>query len=588
MKWVLLGALVAAACGDDGNAVVPDARLEGFDQPDIVCPGGPKCMSAGDGALKVGVAKRIWTPQDFETFTDENMDRQWQKTEPFTDKNGNGKFDGVWLFGGGRAAEGVTTDVEVRAMAVVECDKTIVVAYIDCVGLFDGDMDAIRNDPALASLDIDHIVIGSTHAHDAPDTAGIWGPDVGISGRQQFVIDVLQAKAVEAIHEAVTNVQPAQMIIASTKTLNEAGNTQSRTDDWFKDIRDPVIFDPTVTIARFVKVGNPNETIGTLVNWADHPEVAHFDDTVPATITAHYPHWLREHIENGVLASESKYATTDIPGLGGITVFVQGALGGQIGSLRGTHPPGPGGVPVTKTSHAMDQAVGTNLAAVALNALNQTGESTSELPLSFKSAKFWARVDNLGIQVYQILGILGPTETGGYNPDDPIDVGNEPWIALRSDYVQIGPFGLVTVPGELHPELWVGGYDGSWSFGWPTQWGECADNGAQCELGTNAGCGASVICNAKPNAPDLTTAPKGPYMRDLVLAHDGVRYPAVAGLAENYIGYIVPMYNFVLATSGPWLNEAEGDHYEEVYALSTIVEQHVIHPILELLKYRKK
>src|SRR6476659_9243125 len=166
MKWVLLGALVAAACGDDGNAVVPDARLEGFDQPDIVCPGGPKCKTAGDGALKVGVAKRTWTPQNFETFTDENMDRQWQKTEPFTDKNGNGKFDGVWLFGGGRAAEGVTTDVEVRAMAFVEGDMTIVVAYIDCVGMFDGDMDAIRNDPALASLNIDHIVIGATHAHD--------------------------------------------------------------------------------------------------------------------------------------------------------------------------------------------------------------------------------------------------------------------------------------------------------------------------------------------------------------------------------------------------------------------------------------
>ena len=48
------------------------------------------------------------------------------------------------------------------------------------------------------------------------------------------------------------------------------------------------------------------------------------------------------------------------------------------------------------------------------------------------------------------------------------------------------------------------------------------------------------------------------------------------------------MYNFVLATSGAWLNEAEGDHYEEVYALSTLVEQHVVHPILELLKYRKK
>jgi hypothetical protein len=76
-------------------------------------------------------------------------------------------------------------------------------------------------------------------------------------------------------------------------------------------------------------------------------------------------------------------------------------------------------------------------------------------------------------------------------------------------------------------------------------------------------------------------------MRDLVLAHDGVRYPVVAGLAEDYVGYIVPAYNFVLATTGPWLNEAEGDHYEEVYCLSPDAERHIVDPTLELLKYRR-
>jgi hypothetical protein len=582
---MVVAALVLCACGDDGGAkVIPDARLEGFDEPDIVCPGGPTCASSGDGQLKVGVGKRVWTPQNFETFTDENNDRQWQSTEPFDDKNGNGKFDGVWLFGGGRAALGVTTDVEVRAMAFVEGDMTFVLCYVDAVGMFAGDMDNIRNHPLLANLDIDHVMIGSTHAHDAPDVAGIWGPEVGVTGRQQFVIDVLYQQAAEAIKEAVESVQPAQLVIASTKTLNDVNDPNSRTDDWFKDIRDPVIFDPTLTIARFVKVGSPSETIGTLVNWADHPEVAHFDDTVPATITAHYPHWLRDHVENGVTTAESKYAEQDLAGLGGMTLFVQGALGGQIGSLRGTHPPGPGGVPVTKTSHAMDEAIGTNAAARALTVLRDTGETASDLPLSFKSARFWARVDNLGIQVYQLLGILGPHEVGGYDKDAPLDEDNAPWLSLRSVYVQIGPLGIITVPGELHPELWVGGYDGSWSFGWPLQWGQCADNGQQCENATQ--CNQGVACNPKPNAPNLAEAPQPPYMRDLVLAHDGVRYPVVAGLAEDFTGYIVPMYNFVLATTGAWLNEAEGDHYEEVYALSQEVERHIVHPILQLLKYR--
>ena len=56
-------------------------------------------------------------------------------------------------------------------------------------------------------------------------------------------------------------------------------------------------------------------------------------------------------------------------------------------------------------------------------------------------------------------------------------------------------------------------------------------------------------------------------MRDLVLAHAGVRYPMCAGLGEDYIGYIVPAYNYALDPADPYIVEAEGDHYEEVYSL---------------------
>ncbi len=555
--------LVACGGGDNKPDAGVDARLEGFDQPDIVCPGGPDCGSAGDGVLKVGVGKRIYTPQNFETYTDENMDRQYQSSEPYTDKNGNHKFDGVWLFGGGRAAQGVNTDVEARAMAFIEGDMTFVILYIDAIGLLAGDMDIIRKDPALAGLNIDHILIGATHAHDGPDVVGLWGPTATATGRQPFVLQSLYTASVAAIKDAVTTAQPAQLVIASTKLINDPANAQSKTDDFNKDIRDPVIFDPTLTIARFVKASAPNETIGTIVNWADHPEVSHFDDSVEAKITAHYPHWLRQHIEDGVLTTESKYALQNLAGIGGVTIFVQGALGGQIGSIRGTHPPGPGGVPVTMESSAMDQALGTNAAAKALTALQTTGESVSDLPLSFKSAAYNARIENTFFHVAFLISLLGPHPLVGYDPDQAIDEGNYPWLPIRATFVQIGPLGLVTAPGELHPELWVGGYDGvNWTWGWP------------------------LFDSTKPNLPKFDEAPKPPYMRDLVLAHPGVRYPVLAGLAEDYVGYIVPAYNYALDPNDPYIVEAEGDHYEEVYSLGPLCEQHVVHPILELLRYR--
>ena len=542
----------------------PDAGgLDGFKGPDLVCPGDPACASEGDGVLHVGAAKRSYTPQNFETYTDENNDREWQSDEPYNDLNGNGKFDGVWLFGGGRAAIAVKTEVEARALAFRQGDTSVAIVYIDSVGLLAGDLDMIRNHPDVAGLGLDHVIIGATHAHDTPDTVGLWGPTATSTGRQPFVLTVLYAAAAAAVKEAVATAQPAIMTIASTKLINDPANPGARTDDWNKDIRDPVIFDPSITIARFTRADSPSTTIGTLVNWANHPEVSHFSPTDGSEITAHYPHWLRAHVEQGVLATESKYAAANLPGLGGITVFVQGALGGQIGSLRGTHPPGPDGTPLTTVGHAMDQAIGTNAAARALTALAQSGESASDLPLRLKTAAFNARIDNIYFHVGFIIGIIGPHELIGYDPSEPIDEGNLPWLPLRATYLQIGPLGLVTVPGELHPELWVGGYDGSWTWGWP------------------------LHDSTKMNPPRFAEAPQPPYMRDLVLAHEGVRYPVVAGLAQDYIGYVVPAYNYALDLQNPYIVEAEGDHYEEVYSLGPQVEEHAIHPVLELLRFRR-
>jgi len=567
MRHVLLASMVmsAAACGGGSktpDAAPPDARLVGFDQPDFVCPGDPQCATAGDGVLYVGAGKQTFTPEITETWTDEDGDGEYDSNEPFVDTNGNGKFDGVWLFGGNHPAVAVRDDLEARALAFREGDITIAVVYIDEIGFLLGDIDRVRTSPELAGLDIDHIIVGSTHVHSSPDTIGIWGVSEFTSGRIEPYIDGIVTKAARAVKDAIADLQPAQMQIASTLLINDPTDPNSQTDRWVKDIRDPIIFDPTLTIARFVKTSDPTQTIGTLVNWADHPELAYFDGG-PALVSADYPHWLRDKIENGVLTTEVAGLAADLPGLGGITVFAQGALGGQIGSLRGTAPLDAQGNPITTgPSHLMAQAVGTNAARRALEAL-ATGEDVTDLPLSARSATFDARIDNRGFQVAILIGLLSAHPTVGYNPDEELGPDNAPWLPLRSTYLQIGPLGLVTAPGELHPELWVGGYDGSWSWGWP------------------------IEDTTKPNTADLSTAPQPPYLRDLVLANPGVQYPILAGLAEDYIGYIVPSYNYVLHPTNPYLDEADGDHYEEVYSLSPEVEAQAVHPILDLVAYRR-
>ena len=116
------------------------------------------------------------------------------------------------------------------------------------------------------------------------------------------------------------------------------------------------------------------------------------------------------------------------------------------------------------------------------------------------------------------------------------------------------------------------------------QRGQCADTGRSA----NARAATRRRVHPKPNLPDFDEAPKPPYMRDLVLAHDGVRYPVLAGLAEDYIGYIVPAYNYVLDPERPVHQRGRGRPLRRgLLAVGPHVEQHAIHPILQLLQYRK-
>jgi hypothetical protein len=560
-------ALLTACGGDDGAQPADagvDARLEGFDQPDDVCPGASHCTSTGDGVLHVGAGKRIFTPVITETFTDENMNGEYEDTEPFVDANGNGKFDAFWLFGGGRPANAVQTDLEARAVAFKQGDVLAVLVYVDAIGLLLGDIDGIRNDARVTALGVDHVIVGSIHAHDAVDTIGLWGPSPLATGYNPAYNQRLQNAAVEAIQDAVASLTPAQLAIAKTLVLNDPADPQSRTDRWNQDIRDPKIFDPTMTVARFVRTDNASATIATVVNWADHPEVSAFGDD-NLKISSHFVHWVRTVIEDGIPAGTyTNPPNAEIPGIGGITVYVQGALGGQIGSIRSTAPLDFAGVPMTDHSdgHLYERVLGTNLARRALEILSTESETVSELPLSYRTAKFHALVQNVGFQVAFIVDLLAPHELVGYDPNQTVGPGNEPWIPLRSTYLQVGPLAIVTSPGELHPELWVGGFDGSWSWGWP------------------------MLNTALANAPNLADAPQGPYLRDIVLANPGVEYPVLAGLAQDYIGYIVPAYNYVLHPSSPYIDEAEGEHYEETYSLGPLVERQVHDPVMDLAGWR--
>lgn len=537
------------AAGGDGGTAGAGAGGVGGATGGVGGAGGTGGDTGGTmvSPLSVGVGKQLINPTLVETeWDDANGDGYWDpQTETFTDTNNNGVFDATWIagFGNGRPAKGVNDALEVRAIAFRSQGVTAVICVLDVVGYFIDDMDLIRADPGVKALGIDHLLIGSTHVHEGVDTVGLWGPtqlDTGVSPEYQALT---RERAALAIEEAVNSLKPARMRVAQRLAVDPATNS---TLAYVNDTRDPIIYDPTVTIAQFVDDADPKQTIATLLHWAAHPEYSGSHNNM---LSADYVHWLRDVVESGVPAE-------GIDGLGGTSVFVQGALGGQVGPGGGVAPIGADGMPVQQAGLAKAEAAGTQVAKLALAALAEDGKDASSSDIVFRDKEIYGRVDNLGYQFLAGAGVI-QRPFYMYDPNQPIGPDNPPWARSEVSYLQVGPIGVVTAPGELHPELWVGGYDGSWSFG-------------------------QMILNETENAPDLNQAPAAPYLRELMLQNPGVEYPLVAGLTQDFLGYIVPSFNYVLDPDAPYFAEAAGDHYEETNSIGPLCEEHLQHPMMEL------
>jgi hypothetical protein len=120
------------------------------------------------GVLQVGVARRDITPlmDGYDPWVDADNNGKFEpgKGDTYTDKNGNGTFDFVWIagFGNNRPAKGVHDRLWARAIAFRNNGVTVVMVSLDSIGIFYDRFIAVRNmnDP---SLGIDHEMFYSLH-----------------------------------------------------------------------------------------------------------------------------------------------------------------------------------------------------------------------------------------------------------------------------------------------------------------------------------------------------------------------------------------------------------------------------------------
>lgn len=534
----------------------------------VICPGDPSgmCDFTDDAGLGVGFAAVDVSPTGYETWTDVDgngefqngldeyadcgLDRLCPGDDGYTapdEGEADGQFNALWLagFGNSRAMSGIGDPIWARATVLIQGETSIGLVSLDVVGWFYDEVlelrEAVRDD-----LELDHVIVSSTHVHEAPDTLGQWGQDTFRSGVNPTFMADIQAGITQALRQAKGSAMPADVYAGSRSIAPEEWDGTG-VNNVNLDTRDPNITDETVWVTHFVEAGT-FDVIGTWINFPNHPEASGSDNTL---LSSDFAHTLRTTVEEGAEQGPDGALT----GLGGVAIYFQGACGGMQTPLRNDVIDLDGTV---HTEHGLEKAyaAGRVTGYHALQAV-QTAALVEAPALSFRTRDLFVPVENELFQLAFNAGVFD-RQVYNYDPEILIDAWNRPDLLTEVSLVELGSISAITIPGELLPELAIGGYDGS-----------------------HTGPVAPIVGEGNPNPPDLAAAPAGPYLKDRMPGETKL----LLGLANDEIGYIVPDYNYQLDPNNPWWNEAEGDHYEETNSVGTEVRERIETALIALLEW---
>ena len=400
----------------------------------------------------------------------------------------------VWLAGylPSRTADGVHDDLWARAIVIEAGDMRVAICALDLVGLFHDDVIAIRGmlDPVLS---IDYTVIVSTHTHSGPDTMGLWGklPRTGV--RPEYNRRV-QTAAAEAITHAATTLVPVR-VRAATRTLSPEGI--------LADSRKPEVMDPELAVLE-LRRWDDRAAVATIVNWSCHPEVL---DPENRKVTSDFPHYLREGVEGGL-------ADPPLEGRGGICLFVPGSVGGLQTPLL-VDVVGPDGELRPEATFEKAQALGERLAAETLTLLGSIQEEDRiQGTLGARARTVHVPLQNSFFHFATKMGAIRRGMAEGRQ------------IRTEVGLLEVAGFPFLLVPGEIYPEIVVGGIE-------------------------------------SPEGADFDLEPQEvPPLKEAMAESLGATVRFVVGLANDEIGYLIPKSEW--DEEEPFLYGAERSPYGEI------------------------
>ncbi len=160
--------------------------------------------------------------------------------------------------GPGSKATGKQGDLTARAIVFQQGETKVAVVQLDLLGF--PSVLCARVYKQVPRIPAENILIGSTHTHSAPDCYGFPGLDGKASGDLNYM-DFVCNQAAKALNQALDNMQPAQLKIATGEAKGKIAYNYYA----------PELYDPRMSVIQAVKPDG--KTIVTLVNYAVHPEV---------------------------------------------------------------------------------------------------------------------------------------------------------------------------------------------------------------------------------------------------------------------------------------------------------------------------
>jgi hypothetical protein len=407
--------------------------------------------------------------------------------DPFVDCNGDGRWDGNLLGGGGntpRFFTRVADPVGARALVVGNGAQTIAVEVVDQEGLFNVYADRIRALVAADGIHLGQIFISATHDEAAPDSLGLGGVSETTSGVNNYWVDYLVKQSALAIEQAYHAMRPAQ--IRYTEVL-EPSNVRQCWSSY------PFVDDQHIPVLQALSIGKHPKVIATLASVSQHDETLGFNGGTPELdaqenwVSSDWIHFFRDSLEQH---------------FGGVAIEMAGSVGSNESPevysraisripqefIDASHPAGCR--TLFKVGNVTD-AAGTLHVPLGYDGETKAFGQDMATPIiaAFKSGTwYWSRTNTIWgestpicVPLTNALFELGATlgvfaNRSGYNANCTVKnpvlaTGATTGTSLQSDVgaFEIGDGEFIAVPGEAFPFTFFRGFLGPQDMPDPSQ-----------------------------------------------------------------------------------------------------------------------